>query len=244
MKIYGLSDIGKKRRQNQDSFLIDMDEAGRRAALVVCDGVGGANAGATASELATAAFMSHVLSRADLDGDELRLEQALSDAARYANVKVYDRSYSDPDCAGMGTTLVGALYLGGRLCVVNVGDSRGYRIDGSGVTQITRDHSFVQQLVDLGQLSPSQARTHPKKNIITKALGGAREIEPDVFLPDAGPGDTILLCSDGLSNLVSEEEMLSAYRRYSDFQLWCSYLVKLSLMRGAPDNVTLAALCC
>lgn len=241
MKFYALSDKGKVRKENQDSYLLYTAPDGCYTALVVCDGMGGALAGSTASTMAAESFMTHVRSRMDAEADAV-LADVLREAAKYANLKVYDRSYTDFGCMGMGTTLVGVLVRGDECLAVNVGDSRLYHLTGGGITQVTVDHSLVEHLIRTGQISREEGKKHPQKNIITRALGVEPAVELDIFSICFAPGDRLLLCSDGLTNLVADEELLSHLGPETEPENACSSLMELALERGANDNVTLAVL--
>jgi serine/threonine protein phosphatase PrpC len=242
MKGFGITDRGAVRRENQDSFRMEILEGGDSAVMVLCDGMGGAQAGSVASRMAEEAFMTHALSCFMQPGGPGDLEQVITDANNYANIKVYDRSFADFGCMGMGTTLVGVLVHGSETVVSNVGDSRAYLLTGGEAVRITRDHSLVEDLVLQGKLSREAARKHPRRNVITRALGVEQTVKCDVFRPAMKPGDLLLLCSDGLSNLVRESELVSALAENPDLESFCRFLLKLTLDRGAPDNVTVAVL--
>ena len=166
--------------------------------------------------------------------------QVLREAAAYANLKVYDRAFRDESCRGMGTTLVAALVRPEDAAVVNIGDSRCYWLADGQLQQVTRDHSLVQSMVDRGLITEDEARSHPRKNVIMRAVGLERTIRSDIFRLDIRPGDALLLCSDGLSNLVDAGEMESFLLASSDDDAVCRKLLRMALDRGAPDNVTLA----
>ena len=240
MEVFGVTDTGKIRRNNQDCFLTLQTE--NVCAAVVCDGMGGARAGQTASAIASSVFMSHMQMCTAQKNTPLSLETMIKDAAQYANIKVYDRAYTDRNCRGMGTTLVAAAAAGDRLTVVNIGDSRAYLISGDEIRQITEDHSYVQELVKLGEITPEEARTHPRKNIITRSVGSRIEVESDVFTCEIHDGDIVLLCSDGVSNLIEDAELLDIIRSENAPDGICRRLIDISLERGAPDNVTAVAL--
>ena len=151
---------------------------------------------------------------------------------------IHDRAFADFSCMGMGSTLVGLLVNGKKACVVNVGDSRAYLLTKRSVEQITRDHSLVEDMVSRGKITRAEAQNHPKKNIITRAVGVEASVTSDLFDVRFTPGSRIILCSDGLSNLVSGEEMLIVSNNHADVQEACEALLELALKRGAPDNVT------
>lgn len=207
MEAWGLTDVGNVRSQNQDAFRIV--ELGKDALLaVVCDGMGGAKSGNVASRLASEVFSEEVKRSfsADLTPDEA--EQMLRAAANLANISVFEQSQLSEDYAGMGTTLVAALTYPRATLVLNIGDSRAYLINADGVQCITRDHSVVEMMVQRGELTPEQAKTHPSKNLITRAVGTEETVFSDVFRVETEPEDCILLCSDGLSNQMADQEIL------------------------------------
>ena len=154
----------------------------------------------------------------------------------------FDRSYVVFSCLGMGTTLVGALVKSGEGAVVNVGDSRAYLVSDCEISRITKDHSFVAELLDRGALTPEQAQNHPQKNLITRALGVESKVNCDIFKLEFSAGDRLLLCSDGLSNMVSDNEILDHVGKTNNPQEICQSLLDTALDRGAPDNVTIAVL--
>lgn len=241
MKLYALSDRGKVRKENQDSFMLYKAPEERYVVAVVCDGMGGALAGSTASAMAAESFMTHVRARLDAEEDAV-LADVLREAAKYANLKVYDRSYTDFGCMGMGTTLVGVIIRGDECLAVNVGDSRLYHLSGGDIRQVSVDHSLVEHLIRAGQISRREGKTHPQKNIITRAVGVEQTVELDIFSVPFSPGDSLLLCSDGLTNLVEDDELLTSLTADSEPEAACAVLMQLALSRGAGDNVTLAVI--
>ncbi|MDR2665559.1 MAG: Stp1/IreP family PP2C-type Ser/Thr phosphatase [Oscillospiraceae bacterium] len=237
MEIWGKTDVGAVRRQNQDAFAMLLDEDRNIAVFVVCDGMGGARAGNIASGMAVERFMERMRKYAEEDfgGD---MVGCMSAAIAAANKAVYDKSISDERCMGMGTTLVAAAVTRERCVVMNIGDSRAYKVTGSSIVQVTRDHSVVEDMIDRGDISRQAAKEHPKKNLITRALGTNAGEMPDIFSHELREGDSLLLCSDGLSNTVEEREIFyeTAYGR--DVRGSCERLIGLALARGAPDNAT------
>lgn len=237
MQSWGLSDQGCVRKQNQDAYHIE--KLDRNSQLcVVCDGMGGAKSGNIASTLAVDVFVQEVRRTWTPGMPPDNLEQMLRGAVKLANFTVFDQARQFEEFDGMGTTLVAALVRGGRATVVNVGDSRAYKVDSDGIRQITRDHSLVQMMVDRGELTPEVARTYPGKNFITRAIGTETLVECDVFQVDVKKGDYLLLCSDGLSNTMDEQEMLFEIVHGVKKQHCCQRLLDIAKNRGAPDNVT------
>lgn len=233
MQVWGVTHRGAVRQQNQDAFSIRTLDDGRIIALV-CDGMGGARAGNVASSMAVELFMEQFLKEGGALGDEERMERA----ADLANRQVFQRSTQEADCAGMGTTLVAALAGGQEAVILNEGDSRAYHVNEDGIVLITRDHSLVEDLVERGELTRDQARCHPHKNLITRALGAEPVLMADCFRQPLSPGDYLLLCSDGLSNVVDEQEMLYEVIHGGEAETCCQRLLEVALDRGAPDNVT------
>ena len=230
MNVWGLTDRGTVRDQNQDAFFKWTD--GKKGAVLVCDGMGGARAGNVASTLAVQVF-SEIMVHGSQE-PPARLTAALE----AANNRVLHHAHTRPSCRGMGTTLVGALVEHDTAYVINVGDSRAYYISGDKIEQITRDHSLVEDLVRRGHITPQEARNHPNKNVITRALGVDRRLEGDLFSRKMAPGSMLLLCSDGLSNMLEDPEILFEVLHGGPQAECCQRLLQQALRRGATDNVT------
>ena len=241
MNLWGITDRGVVREQNQDAFACEQLPDGRIIALV-CDGMGGARAGNIASTMAVETFMGEFL-RPDAPGGESDRDR-LARAASLANRLVFQRSTSDENCIGMGTTIVAALVSGQHAAILNEGDSRAYHISGGGIVRVTRDHSLVEDMVQRGDLTQDQARTHPHKNLITRALGVEADLRADLFSQPMAAGDFLLLCSDGLSNVVTEQEILYEVIHGGQADTCCRRLLDIALHRGAPDNVTVVLVQC
>lgn len=241
MEMWGITHRGVVREQNQDAFLLRQLPDGGIAA-VVCDGMGGAKAGNIASTMAAEIFMDELLQVERSDPSET--QRWMEHAAALANDQVFDRSLKDSDCTGMGTTLVAAVLDGGEASILNEGDSRAYHISDQGIAQVTRDHSLVEDLVERGELTPEQARNHPHKNLITRAIGAEPLLRADFFHLPIQPGECLLLCSDGLSNLVTDQEILYEVVHGGEKDSCCQRLLDIALHRGAPDNVTVVLLQC
>lgn len=237
MEAWGLSDPGNVRQQNQDAYRIETFD--RRSMLcVVCDGMGGAKSGNIASALAIDVFVQEVEATRTSGMTDEQIGRMLKAGVKQANFSVYDQAMQFADFEGMGTTLVAAYIEGNRAFVVNVGDSRAYLLNNNGVGQITTDHSLVQVMIQRGELTPEEARHYPGKNLITRAIGTEPVVECDLFRLQVERGDRILLCTDGLSNLVDEQEMLFEVVHGVNRQLCCQRLLEIAKSRGAPDNVT------
>ena len=240
MNVWGITDRGKIREQNQDAFAHQILPDGRVIALV-CDGMGGARAGNIASTMAVDLFMEAFLEADQGTSDLERMERA----ADRANHEIFQRALNDESCVGMGTTLVAAFADSTEALILNEGDSRAYHIsEEDGIRRVTRDHSLVEDLVQRGELTPDQARTHPHKNLITRALGAEPELRTDSFRQSLPNGDFRLLCSDGLSNVVSEQEILYEVVHGGEACTCCRRLLEIALHRGAPDNVTAVLIQC
>ena len=238
MELWGLTDSGKVRRQNQDVFKVLYDEDKNVAVLVVCDGMGGANAGNVASTLAAETFM-HFMGKCIEDvGIQSDVAMKMADAVIAANRAVYEKSLLHEEFSGMGTTLTAAISTPDGEVIVNVGDSRVYHVTRSGITQITKDHSVVEDMILRGDLTRAEARKHPNKHLITRAVGASLDEEPDVFFLKLEQNDYILLCTDGLSNVILDSEMLFELQHGGSVSEICGNLIDLALTRGAPDNVT------
>lgn len=233
MHVWGITHRGAVRQQNQDSYASQHLDDGRVIALV-CDGMGGARAGNIASSMAVETFMNRFLALHD-NGDD---QERMRDAASLANSEVFHRAASDENCAGMGTTIVAALAGDSEAIILNEGDSRAYHINQNGITLVTRDHSLVEDMVERGELTREQARIHPHKNLITRALGAEPVLLADCFHQPLRDGDYLLLCSDGLSNVVTEQEILYEVIHGGQEETCCQRLLDITLHRGAPDNVT------
>lgn len=239
MKLFGVTDIGCHRKDNQDSYACcQLDE--QAAVLMVCDGMGGAQAGSVASSVAVEAFTAAVKAefRNGASDDPKWWEDVLACACEKANRQVFELAQTNAEYQGMGTTLVAALALPGESYVVNVGDSRCYLIENGMIQQVTVDHSLVQLLVDRGEITAAEARVHPKKNLITRALGVERTVACDLLRVETGPGSRLLLCSDGLTNVLTDQVLLQKALAETDLERLCRSLLDMTLEQGAPDNVT------
>lgn len=237
MQSWGLTDPGNVRKQNQDAYRIE--QLDRSTLLcVVCDGMGGAKSGNIASTLAVEVFVEEVRRCWKPSLDAEKIDQMLRGAVKLANFTVYDQAAQFAEFDGMGTTLVAAFVRGKKATIVNVGDSRAYGIDRNGIRQITKDHSLVQLMVDRGDLTPEVAKTYPGKNYITRAIGTEPMVMCDIFHREVSRGDFLLLCSDGLSNLMDDQEILFEVVHGVNKQHCCKRLLNIAKNRGAPDNVT------
>ena len=245
MQAYGITDKGNFRKNNQDYFSIKRCEKKSCYIVALCDGMGGEASGEIASELANKSFVDYVnsklTSRTCLNPC---VHDVLIDACNDANAMAYEYSMFDPSLNGMGTTIVGGVISDiGIVRIVNIGDSRAYTFSyiEEKISQLTTDHSLVEDLVKNGVLTKDQAKNHPQKNIITRAIGTDESVETDYFETVLLDGDILLLCSDGLSNSVSNDEMLEIFMNYKSLSEFCNNLLNRALNNGATDNITLIA---
>lgn len=233
MRVGSLTDIGKVREINQDAYAVDCDHG----LFMVADGMGGHAAGEKASQTAVAIIASKLTNGA-VSNAEGSLEDVMQDAIQEANREIIAASMDDASMRGMGTTATVLLAREGHLYVGHVGDSRAYLIRNRRIDQITEDHSIVAQLVRARAITPQEAARHPYRNVITRCLGMQADVEADTQQRDLRPGDRLLICSDGLSGLVSDDEMLQHVLSGEDPQAICQELVNLALERGGSDNIT------
>lgn len=234
MQIFAKTDSGLKRETNQDSFYTGF-LSDNSAIVIVCDGMGGANAGNVASETATKLIFDYINKSYSnkLNRDSLSL--LVKNAVASANLSIYNMSKSDSKYSGMGTTAVVLIIRNGFAIVCHVGDSRAYLINDS-INQITKDHSIVQTLVEDGKLTVEEAKKHPKKNVITRALGVEENVISDIIEFPINIGDTLLVCSDGLSNYVEESEIFEIIKNGSGDL--ADLLVEKANSGGGGDNIT------
>ena len=238
------SDVGRKRHGNEDNFCLAPDIG----LFVVADGMGGHAAGEVASRLAVDTIQEWVakcLSGSDAaivgTPEPMRSREAsfLLDGIQSANRIIYETAQSRPEYAGMGTTVVSALAVNDHVALAHVGDSRIYRVRGEQIVQLSRDHSLVQQQVDRGIISAREAQGSQYKHLITRALGLEESVEVDLVEQPVLPGDLLLLCSDGLSDLLEDEEMLAIVRDHADnLEKACQVLVDRANYKGGDDNIT------
>jgi protein phosphatase len=223
------TDTGRQRNANEDSYFV------RAPIFVIADGMGGAQAGEVASKTAADAF--------DVDLSETPPEQLLRETIADANRRIHDLARTDPSRAGMGTTLTAAIVDAEReeVALGHVGDSRAYRLRDGRLEQLTRDHSLVEEMRRKGQLTEAQAEDHPQRSIITRALGPEPEVEPDIQTVPATPGDVFLLCSDGLTTMLGEEQIAKLLGGSSSMQAAVRALVDEANRAGGRDNITVLA---
>lgn len=233
MKSFGMTDIGRKRKVNQDYLFFSDEPIGCFPNLyIVADGMGGHKAGDYASRYTIERVVASVSRNT---GEEP--VAIMKEAINKANELLVAESREDESKSGMGTTLVIGTIIGNKLFVANIGDSRLYVV-GQNMRQITRDHSLVDEMVRLGEINADEARVHPDKNIITRAVGTSDHVEADFFEVEITADDTILLCTDGLTNMVRDDEILDIIKKYDNAQAATMQLVKEANANGGRDNIT------
>lgn len=233
MKAHGATDIGMERSVNQDFVFCKSEPVGNLPNLfIVADGMGGHKAGDVASRSAVTTFIEYVLSTKDTNPITI-----MDEGIRLANATLIQKAAANPDYAGMGTTMVISVVTEDHIYIANVGDSRLYLIDDS-IRQITRDHSLVAEMVSMGELNKTSARHHSKKNIITRAVGGEKNVIPDFFEVEYNHGDRILMCSDGLTNMVDEAVIRQIVLNNPNVEDAVDGLVAEANRNGGKDNIS------
>jgi len=231
MHVNSLTNIGLVRKANEDKYLADKN----RGLFIVADGMGGHEAGEIASSLAIKT-LDELLTE-----DEILQKggEGLRQAVKSANTIIYNEAKINSRCTGMGTTVTAAMFTDIHLYIAHIGDSRAYLIRDESIKLLTKDHSLVGELVRQGELTEKEAINHPHRNVLTRALGTEPEVEIDLMEVNTKPGDLLLLCTDGLYNLVQNDEILQAVlNNGDDLRKTVDQLVKLSLNRGGLDNIT------
>ena len=233
MKSYAATDVGQKRKINQDSIFESQMPVGNLPNLfIVADGMGGQRAGDYASRCAV-----RVITESILKSTEKNPVKLIGDAVSEANALIHDKSLESEELSGMGTTVVVTTILDGYAYTANVGDSRLYLKTDEVLTQITRDHSLVEEMVRIGQLTEEEARIHPDRHIITRALGALEEVDIDFFDYKIPPEGAILMCSDGLSNMVEDREIFRVLEEPLTVQGKVEKLIRTSNDNGGRDNI-------
>lgn len=239
MKIVARTDIGLARDNNQDSYAVCELEDGAVLA-VVCDGMGGAAEGALASYEAVRSIKERITERYYDGMSDISVKVLMISALENANKFIYDLSLSDKKYEGMGTTVVAALITNSYVYIAHAGDSRAYKISDGQLSQLTRDHSVVQSMLENGEITPEEAAEHPSKHIITRALGVDAEIRIDFCQESFDGGEMMILCSDGLSNFVNSDDIISLSEESNYFE-FADKLVNLANQNGGGDNITVVA---
>lgn len=230
--VFGETDVGMKRKENEDNFLCSQKSS--RCILAVADGMGGHNAGAVASSVVISAIEDYAKKHDMFENTPKMIRNAIS----YANEIVFLQACSHKERAGMGATVVMAVTSGRKAVIGNLGDSRAYIVAKDGVIQITEDHSFVNELLKNGLITKEEARNHPKKNEIMKAVGIGNEVFPDIFEVELKTDEALLLCSDGLTNMVTDERICEIVNEYEDEKEAVGKLIEEANRNGGTDNIT------
>lgn len=238
MHVWGVTDIGLVRKENQDAYLVRECTASGHTICVVCDGMGGAAGGQLASKIATETFTSELEKVLTPEMTPEQLEAASSYAVALANKAIQVVAEENEEYRNMGTTLVAAVSYTGGVVVTNVGDSRAYHVTENGITRITKDHSLVERMVDMGDITEEEARRHPNRNLITRALGADADAQCDGYICPVKEGEYLLLCTDGLVSTVTDQEMLFEVIHGSGPDSCLERLMEIAKAQGAPDNVT------
>ena len=234
MKIFSMTDAGRRREMNQDYMFASDTAVGKLPNLfIVADGMGGHKAGEYAAKTAVESIVDYI----EHDDSGLAVA-AIKKAIGEANKRILKESIIDIEKEGMGTTIVAATIKGEKLIAANVGDSRLYIINESGITQVTVDHSFVEEMIRSGRIVRSEARNHPDKNKITRAVGVFPKVDVDFFEAKVAPGDTVLLCTDGLTNMVEDEEIKKIVLGQRDIVEKTQTLIEVANKNGGTDNIT------
>lgn len=240
LKMTGNSDIGRRRSRNEDSFCFG-ECSDNVCYAVVCDGMGGASGGQIASSTACEIVEDKIKKCYNSNMNERSIENLLLSSITTANILIHDIASSDIELNGMGTTVVSAIVRDGEVCIAHVGDSRAYYITEDKITQITKDHSLVQQMLDNGQITKDEFDNHPNKNIITRALGTHEEIEIDFDTVSLSEDEALLICTDGLSGLLTEEELFEIYKLVP-FDRLSEVYIRAANERGGKDNITVVVI--
>lgn len=238
MKFWGITDVGLVRKDNQDAYAAFQNEPTGHTVCVVCDGMGGTSGGQLASRIAVKTFETEMKELLTPDMKPEQLREVSSCAVATANRAIREAAEAHQDCRNMGTTLVSAVSYDGGAVVTNVGDSRAYHITPNGITRITKDHSLVESMVDRGDITAEEARHHPNRNLITRALGPDLVAECDGYICKMEKGDYLLLCTDGLIDTVTDQEMLFEVIHGGGEETCINRLLEISKQHGAADNVT------
>ena len=238
IKAYAKSDIGKAREINEDSFYITEDPLNKIQLFILADGMGGCNGGEVASRQAILSAKNYIEnSFENTPKDKDSLIQLVASSLEYANMVIYEEAKKDKNLEGMGTTLEVCLIYNNRAYIGHIGDSRIYRIRKDFIRKITQDHSYVQKLVQDGTITKEEAEHHPKKNMLMKALGVNAFVEPDVMVKGFQKGDILVICSDGLTNMVDINDIFKSVNQ--NFEIATKELVDLANQNGGIDNITI-----
>ena len=239
MQYYGITDIGMQRKENQDRIYMPAINDDTKL-FIVADGMGGANAGGVASSMAIEYVKQLILEKFDeVKEDRIFLQDLIKDAIIGANKYIYEKSLENEQYSGMGTTIVVAIVYKGKVFIGHVGDSRIYRMRKHIIRQLTKDHSYVQILVQNGTITREEAENHPQKNMLVKALGCEETVEPDVMVKGFLKDDILLMCTDGLTNMIKVNEIYEeVINGKDDLVSTCNNLISHSKKNGGYDNIS------
>lgn len=240
MRTLGASHAGRVRPSNQDAYVCGMLTAGT-AFAVVCDGMGGANGGNVASAIAMRCIADHIVDEYRENATPAVVRRLLESAISAANQEVFEAAVEDESLRGMGTTVVAVIANDRDVCIAHVGDSRAYLVTHTDIEQITRDHSVVQDMVEKGQITADQARFHPQKHFLTRALGVEDDVRCDFTVLPFPEDGTVLICTDGLSNMVEPDTLQSLVRTFP-FEEIPQKLINTANLAGGSDNITVVSI--
>ena len=240
MTIGAKSDVGKSRENNEDNFYVSDDI--QIPLYIVADGMGGHKAGEIASSMAIEIIENNFSQKKNNLSDKDEVIKSIKGSIEEANTKIYLKSIQNKDLKGMGTTITLAYILDDNIYLGHVGDSRAYLISDGNINQITEDHSFVNELVKSGSITKEEAKNHPKKNMITRAVGSSSIIEMDLIVKEYNENDILVLCSDGLTNMITDFEILETFKDKDSMQSASEKLVRLANGKGGLDNITVVAI--
>lgn len=240
MIIGAVSDVGKTREKNQDAFYLSKDQS--LPLFIVADGMGGHKAGEVASTMALNIIEKNFLENRTYLSREETIISLIKASIEEANTKIYLKSLENEKYDGMGTTVTLAYIFENKILLGHVGDSRAYLIKDTNITQITEDHSYVNELIKMGTITKEEAKSHPKRNMITRAVGSSSIIEMDLIVKEFNKDNILLLCSDGLFDMVKENEMYKVFNEETDIQKACESLANIANNKGGIDNITIIAI--
>lgn len=243
VRIGAFTDTGKTRKVNEDSFFVsNINDDPSIVYCIIADGMGGHNAGEVASKIAIEQISDYIQKAYNKDLSQNQVINVLQHSMNIANRAIYAKALESDDCYGMGTTAVICLVHQDDAFIAHIGDSRAYIIRDNNMYQITTDHSMVEELVSNGTITREQADCHPQKNVITRALGDKSDVKADIYIHTYAKNDIILICTDGLTNMLRDSEILAEMTECEDMQSAVEKLVHLSNDRGGLDNITVVAL--
>ena len=238
------SDKGKVREINEDSFKVISGREGLPDTFIVADGMGGHNSGEIASRMAVDLSEEYLLKFSQPDANEESILSFICNMMTEVNKSIYFKAKESEENFGMGTTFIIGMFFKGKLFIGHVGDSRVYLLRNGSLQRVTTDHSYIEELIRNGSLSREEAHNHPRKNVITRALGCEENVDVDTYCVDVNSDDLFVLCTDGLTNMLGEDDILSIINSNDEPQFICSELVKIANERGGEDNITVIVVKC